>query len=189
VGEVGGLCGFDQVRLLAEGILWGCPSSGQGIFVREEGIWKLDRSLRGWRAGLEFVGKGGELLEPEGLDGPEGHSLVCLRAVSTNWTRDTALGWKGEWTSDRGNLDPSAPSHHPANMFARHAASRPAALVRRQAGRTVPLVATRLNTLGRRNLSQLPQSSSRISTVFGALLAVGIATTGYGLCVYLPFTL
>jgi hypothetical protein len=25
--------------------------------------------------------------------------------------------------------------------------------------------------------------------VFGALLAVGIATTGYGLCVHLPFTL
>lgn len=72
-------------------------------------------------------------------------------------------------------------------MFARHVVSRPAALVRQRVAHTTPLVAMWSSTLGRRNISQLSQSSSRISTVFGALLAVGIATTGYGLCVHLPF--
>ena len=74
-------------------------------------------------------------------------------------------------------------------MFARHVASRPVALVRQRAARTIPLVALRSGTLERRNISQLSRSSSRISTVFGVLLAVGITTTGYGLCVHLPFTL
>lgn len=74
-----------------------------------------------------------------------------------------------------------------AGMFARHVASRSAALVRQRAAHAVPLTVPWSSTLGRRNISQLSQSSSRISTVFGALLVVGIATTGYGLCVYLPF--
>jgi len=68
-------------------------------------------------------------------------------------------------------------------MLARHAASRPAALVRQHVARTV---AAKSNGLGRRNISRLSQSSSRISTVFGVLLAVGITTTSYGLCVHLP---
>ena len=75
------------------------------------------------------------------------------------------------------------------DMFTRHVAPLRVTLVRQRATRTVPLVAAWTSTLGRRNISQLSQSTSRISTVFGALLAVGIATTGYGLCVHLPFTL
>lgn len=47
VHEVGSLGGLDQICLLAQGIFWGSPSSGQGIFVREERVWKLDRSFRG----------------------------------------------------------------------------------------------------------------------------------------------
>ena len=74
-----------------------------------------------------------------------------------------------------------------AGMFARHVASRPAVLARQRAARTVPLVATWSSTIGRRNMSQLSRSSSRISTVFGGLLVVGIVTTGYGLYVHLPF--
>jgi hypothetical protein len=74
------------------------------------------------------------------------------------------------------------------DMFARHVVSRQAALVRQPAVRALPLAASRPNSLGRRNVSQLSRSSSRISTVLGVLLAVGISTTGYGLCVHLPFT-
>lgn len=85
--------------------------------------------------------------------------------------------------SDRGS-NPSFRSRSPAaDMFA-----RPTVLVRQRAIRTLPLAAMRSNALGQRNLSQLSQSSSRISTVFGALLVVGAVTTSYGLCVYLLFT-
>ena len=75
-----------------------------------------------------------------------------------------------------------------ADMFPRHVVSRPAALARQRAARITPIVATWSSTLGRRNISLLSQSSSKISTVFGVLLAVGITTTGYGLCVCLPST-
>lgn len=74
------------------------------------------------------------------------------------------------------------------DMFARHVVPRQAALVRQHAARPLPLAALRTDILRRRNLSQLSQSSSKVSTIFGALLAFGIATTGYGLCVHLPFT-
>ena len=73
-------------------------------------------------------------------------------------------------------------------MFLRRVVSRPVALVRHRAAQSIPPLLFGPNNLGRRNVSQLSQSSSRISTVFGVLLTVGIVTTGYGLCVHLPFT-
>jgi len=107
---------------------------------------------------------------------------VCTRQPRVR--REVQQGVGRMSGSDRGRSFRFQP---PAtDMFSRHVASRPAVLVRQRTARTVPLAATWTSTLGRRDISRLSRSSSRISTVFGALLAVGIATTGYGLCVHSP---
>ena len=36
--EVGGLSGLYQVCLMAQGVFWGCPSSGKGVLVGDEGV-------------------------------------------------------------------------------------------------------------------------------------------------------